>query len=122
VSLGTQGDQGLQKDNVRIDSEVKHIIHEKEILCANHLYHSCRPTSALSGPCRSRSQEGGAAGAPCCNCENNKTMLEYEKSKYNMIHGTKTTNKCMEYISNTYFNLCMYLSNLRTTMTPVSCF
>ena len=81
MSSGTQWDQGLEKINVRIDSGVKDIIHEKEILCANHLHHHCRPSSALGGPCRSTSQEGGSVGAPCCNCENNDTMLEYGKSK-----------------------------------------
>ena len=69
------------KNNDRIDSGVKDIIHEKEILCANHLHHRCRPSSVLDGPCRSRSQEEGTAGAPCCNCENDETTLEYGKSK-----------------------------------------
>ena len=81
VSSGTQRDQGLERNNVRIDSRVKDIIHEKKILCANHLHHHCRPSSALGGPCHTRSQEGGIAGAPCCNCENDDTTLEYGKSK-----------------------------------------
>jgi hypothetical protein len=50
-------------------------------MCANHLHHRRQPSSALGGPCRSTSQEGGSAGAPCCNCENDGTTLEYGKSK-----------------------------------------
>ena len=81
MSSGTQRDKGLGKNIVRIDSGVKDIIHEKERLCVNHLPHCCRPSSALGGPCHTRSQEGGTAGAPCCNCENDETTLEYGKSK-----------------------------------------
>jgi hypothetical protein len=62
-----------------MDSRVKDIIHEKEILCANHLHHRCRPSSVLGGPCHSSCQEGRSVGAPCCNCENDGTKLEYGK-------------------------------------------
>jgi hypothetical protein len=50
-------------------------------MCANYLHHCCQPSSALDGPCHSTSQEGGSAGAPCYNCENDGTTLEYGKSE-----------------------------------------
>jgi hypothetical protein len=43
----------------------------------NHLHYHGRPSSELSGPCHSTSQEGGTVAPPCYKYENDNSQLEY---------------------------------------------